>query len=375
MQTKPSIGPCESRSEASRRIGVFLASKFDRTTAQDNVAAGLKSQLEFVALHEQQGFDLVGLSHPLDLEGRAVHRRFAAKLLHPSSMIELRRLLSTYDALIMMGEDIGVPLALSLPARMSKANMFIVCHGTFFNSAIFRQAAKFLRSFDKVYMLAISESIRLQLIHDFGFPWWRCYNVGHPVDTDFYAPVTGSDQGIVVSAGVVNRDYPTLFAAVEPLNVTVKIAVNSSWGASASVEARPPGNVVLCEPPLGYGLRDLYRQARIVVIPLHPVRYACGYSSIFEAMAVGKPVITTQMVGQSEIIVDGETGFLVSPSDSDQLRDRINLLIQQPELAQRMGEAARRQVVKLASLPNYTANFASIVHSNLQSLLVARTLP
>jgi glycosyltransferase involved in cell wall biosynthesis len=68
--------------------------------------------------------------------------------------------------------------------------------------------------------------------------------------------------------------------------------------------------------------------------------------SVLEAMASGLPVIASRLGGVPEIVVDGETGFLVSPGDVDELRDRLALLLGDPALAADMGRRGREVVLE-----------------------------
>lgn len=68
-----------------------------------------------------------------------------------------------------------------------------------------------------------------------------------------------------------------------------------------------------------------------------------------EAMASGKPVVSTRRGGPSETVVDGETGFLVDPKDADALADRVVTLLRDPDLRARMGAAGRARVERLFS--------------------------
>ncbi|MCC6802351.1 MAG: glycosyltransferase family 4 protein [Anaerolineae bacterium] len=84
-----------------------------------------------------------------------------------------------------------------------------------------------------------------------------------------------------------------------------------------------------------------------------------------EAMASGKPVVSTRRGGPSETVADGETGFLVDPGDAESLAKRVILLLRDDDLRQRMGEAGRARVERLFS----AATMASQFDSTLQSLL------
>lgn len=65
-----------------------------------------------------------------------------------------------------------------------------------------------------------------------------------------------------------------------------------------------------------------------------------------EANACGKPVIGGNSGGVSDAIVDGETGFLVNPTDVDEIANKLFLLLSDPELAQKLGKNGRDRIKK-----------------------------
>lgn len=67
--------------------------------------------------------------------------------------------------------------------------------------------------------------------------------------------------------------------------------------------------------------------------------------SILEAMAAGKPVVATGVSGTPEVVVDGETGYIVEPKNVGQLAEKLSLLIADGELRRRMGAAGRDRVI------------------------------
>ncbi len=67
--------------------------------------------------------------------------------------------------------------------------------------------------------------------------------------------------------------------------------------------------------------------------------------SLMEACASGLPVVATQVGGVSELVVDGETGFIVPPGDVVALADRIVELSSDPSLRERLGTAGRQRVI------------------------------
>jgi glycosyltransferase involved in cell wall biosynthesis len=67
---------------------------------------------------------------------------------------------------------------------------------------------------------------------------------------------------------------------------------------------------------------------------------------LLEAMRAGLPIVTSDVGGVREVIVDGETGFLVDRGDVAMLRDRLQRLLSDPELRNKMGKAGRKRYLE-----------------------------
>ena len=63
--------------------------------------------------------------------------------------------------------------------------------------------------------------------------------------------------------------------------------------------------------------------------------------SVLEAMAMGRPIITTDAPGCRETVVNGENGYLVSVKDCEALYQKMVHLAESPELVIKMGQASR----------------------------------
>jgi len=79
-----------------------------------------------------------------------------------------------------------------------------------------------------------------------------------------------------------------------------------------------------------------------------------------EAMAVSKPVIATRHGGVAEIVVNGETGLLVTPSSATELAQAINSLVVDVELRKRLGAAGELRYRKEFTLVRYVENMSHI---------------
>jgi glycosyltransferase involved in cell wall biosynthesis len=75
-----------------------------------------------------------------------------------------------------------------------------------------------------------------------------------------------------------------------------------------------------------------------------------GYGVVnVEAMACGKPVVSTNRGGPAETVADGETGYLVPPEGAETMARRVIQLLRDPALRARMGAAGRARVERLFS--------------------------
>ena len=82
--------------------------------------------------------------------------------------------------------------------------------------------------------------------------------------------------------------------------------------------------------------------------------------SILEAMAAGKPVVATDVGGNSEIIVDNEVGFLVPPRDPHAIASKMLLLLENKGLAREMGERAQNRVEGAFSLERMVKTYEEL---------------
>jgi glycosyltransferase involved in cell wall biosynthesis len=117
---------------------------------------------------------------------------------------------------------------------------------------------------------------------------------------------------------------------------------------------------LLTDPIPNEDMNRIYPGCDLFVLP--SVKEPFG-RVILEAMACGKPVISTRVGGPLDIVEDGKTGYLVDRADPGQLACRINELLQDPKKIRDFGVASRRRIVERFDWEKLAIKYSSIYKS------------
>lgn len=89
-------------------------------------------------------------------------------------------------------------------------------------------------------------------------------------------------------------------------------------------------------------------------------------NAILEYMNASLPVVASRVGGNPELVVDGETGFLVQPGDAEGFAEKIVHLLENPQDATRMGRASRQRIEKQFSVSKMISDYESYYENLLQ---------
>lgn len=148
----------------------------------------------------------------------------------------------------------------------------------------------------------------------------------------------GIDMLLKASALLLSRgvEHRLILAGDGPLRESVEAARRRFGGERVA--------------PLGFrpraGLAGLYREAAVVCLPS---RDDPAPLVALEAQLCGRPVVATRVGGLQTAVADGITGYLVAPDDPVELAGRLEALLVDRRLAERMGDAARERVTRVFS--------------------------
>lgn len=136
------------------------------------------------------------------------------------------------------------------------------------------------------------------------------------VQTEAY---DASDQPFLVSLGSAGRDYRTLFAAVEGLDLRVIVIAKPDSLAGLDV----PSNVKVVNGLSLLECQSIASQAVAGVVPISNLDTASGQVTFLMLMALGVPIIVTDCPGSSDYLCDGHDALIVPPNDYHALRVAI----------------------------------------------------
>lgn len=191
------------------------------------------------------------------------------------------------------------------------------------------------------------------------------------VDENFWRPAESPGHaGFVLAVGNDSRrDYPLLIEAARRVSAKVILVTRQSLPGPLppNVEVRQSSwhQEVLSDAEL----RDLYRRAACVAVPLVDSFQPSGQSVTLQAMACGRPVVLTRTRGlwSAEHMRDGANCLLVPPGDAAALTAALTRLIQDDALNAALGAAARQSVLEHFRIAGFAQRLEALCRVALEA--------
>ncbi|MDD5680059.1 MAG: glycosyltransferase [Candidatus Omnitrophica bacterium] len=205
-----------------------------------------------------------------------------------------------------------------------------------------------------------AESIRPYLVKDKNIPTDKIVTIHNGIDLKRflnlkYMAVIKKSLGIPTASPVIGmigrfsaqKDYMTFFETAKEVHQIFPEAYFLAVGDGPLKErlASSVERLAISKNVIFTGLRkdipDLINAMDICVLSSH---YEGCPNVILEYMACSKPVVASNVGGCAELVIDGETGFIVEPRNASVLADRIIQLLNNNDLRQQMGEKGRKRI-------------------------------
>jgi glycosyltransferase involved in cell wall biosynthesis len=169
--------------------------------------------------------------------------------------------------------------------------------------------------------------------------------------------------GAMVGAFEDRKDYDTLIKAAVKLCLFNRRAVFFLIGEGSlmnSIKQQVPAELLNSQIYFLGSRNDIESILQIADVGLLITPCEGISNSIMEYMASGKPVIASREGGTQELVVDGETGFLVDQKRPDQIVEKMDLLMKNPGLAKAMGQNGLQRIKKHFDISRMTERYIEV---------------
>lgn len=263
-------------------------------------------------------------------------------------------------------------VAAAIASKRTGVPYVTTCHGYFkkrFRSVIDTWGER---------VIAISDAVKTHLIEDLGVDEKRVSLVYSGVDNERFAEGfrdaekvriredLGLDDGPVI--GQIGRLSPV--KGQQFLIRAMKDILAQVPKAQAVIVGDGPDDAALKAMARSLGVYNRIRFVRsnvetprifavmdVFVFP--SVKEGLGIG-LLEAMSAGKACVASRIGGINDIVRDGETGLLVKPESSVEISDAVLRLLNDPQLKERLGSAARMSVSERFSLGRWAEGVANV---------------
>lgn len=253
----------------------------------------------------------------------------------------------------------------------------IACAGEYGDMSVmtgfdgYKWALRVMHQVDKI--IAVSSEVEQELL-GYGFPSDHIIRIPNGVDANFFQrknPMPARDKVRFIHIG---RRHPqkgvdTMLEAVKILvdlgyedRFEVKCYGNDFPEYDYQVMARELMVESLIELlPFTEFILDVYQEAHCFILPSRGEGLS---NALLEAMAMELAVIATYVSGTVDVIEDGRDGILIQPDSPEELAEAMATIIQDQELSLKLGQNARRKVIRDFSLDSVAQQYSDL-YTNL----------
>lgn len=199
--------------------------------------------------------------------------------------------------------------------------------------------------------------------------------IGCRIDEGFYRPDAEIPEASRRVGGYIfaighdhSRDYELLLEACRGIDMPLVLRTNLPVRVPDDMRAR----VEVIGTRISFReVRALYRQARLVAVPLRETDNAGGVTAALEAMAMAKPMVCTDTATTRDFVSHGEQALITPPGDAPAMRTAIERLLADPAMAAWMGRMGRRAMETVYSTASYAERRAGFIRDLVRETATA----
>jgi glycosyltransferase involved in cell wall biosynthesis len=352
---------------------IALSRPFDLDAIERSAAADQRPRHVLWAL--QHRLD-ASVHQPDPQQVTSQDRRLAKLIGQPEHWALARTLvpqLGAGDVVFCAGEDVGFPLAILAKWHRSSAKFVVSVMAP--DRPRVRGTLKLFNLQRHIPTFAVNTKLKAQSLSRWlSISSDRICILPEQTDNRFFTPgnaIAHKPRPLIVSGGLEQRDYKTLALATADMAVDVKICAVSP-NASSRTSVAFPDSVPSYMALRRYDwpdLRQLYRDADVVVVPLLPNDYSAGLTTLIEAMACRRPAIITRTPGLAEDLIDEGVVLGVPPQDDPALASALRWLLSDRDFADRLAQRGYEAMLSRFTSDNHVQYLMSAMEAAAPSRL------
>jgi glycosyltransferase involved in cell wall biosynthesis len=213
-------------------------------------------------------------------------------------------------------------------------------------------------------IVCLSTTQRVRLLERVALDPARVHVVPLGIDHEFLRPrdqYQSADPFVLAVGKDLARDYQTLANAAATMDVRFIVVTEPRNTRGVAF----PANVQIRSGMSYSQLRDLYASAACVVLPLRRADYlygteSSGLTALMEGMAMARPLVASDRPIIHEYVTDSDTALVVPAEEPEVLAAAIDRILAEPELACRLGIAARASIERRHTMSQFAAGLAGV---------------
>ena len=276
--------------------------------------------------------------------------------------ILLVKLLRSLDADIVHTHLVHADVYGGVAAKLRRTKLVSTKHNDDpFRAGAFRHVERALaHAADRV--VTISDSLRRFTVERVGVPASKVQTIHYGLDEppapwgENPADAVPADARVLLSVSRLTpqKGIDTAVQALSFLPDDVVLVVLGEGPERDTLEQLAEEQVVSSRVFLPGRVPDVAAWLRRATVYVHPARWEGFGLAVLEAMVSGLPVVATNVSSLPELVVDGETGFLVAPNDPAALAAAVERALAEPALGE-AGQARARREFSVAAMADRTA--------------------
>lgn len=217
-------------------------------------------------------------------------------------------------------------------------------------------------------IIAVSAEMKEDIIRIYHTLPEKIAVIHNGIDLEQYRPVSDrsylDEQGInypyLLFVGRISRQKG-IIQLLEAMTLLDRVRLVLCAGSPDTSELETEVREKVRQNPKVKWINEMVPKDKLIQLYSHAAAFVCP--SVYEpfgiinleAMACKVPVIASRVGGIKEVVVDGETGFLVSPNNPVELAEKIKITLESPELIAKFKENGRIRVEQYFSWESIAA--------------------